>query len=167
MVRRNLTDIPIYPPPRGYVVRGFQAGDDVNWLAVQTRADSYNSFSLEMYCREFAEGADQLADRQLFLVSPAAEVTGTATAWLPERNVDGDFGRIHWVAVLPQMQGQGLGKVLLSSVCLQLKSLAYTRAYVTTEVWRRAAVQIYEQFGFEATVRSEVYGSSTGGSPTG
>ena len=80
---------------------------------------------------------------------------GTATAWFDENHRGRPFGRVHWVAVVPENQGCGLSKPLLSRVCSALRELGHEDAYLTTSTVRVPAIRLYMQFGFVPEINSE------------
>jgi GNAT superfamily N-acetyltransferase len=55
------------------------------------------------------------------------------------------------VAILPDYQGRGLSKPLLSQALRRLWELGHTRAYLTTSAERMVALRLYERFGFSVT----------------
>jgi ribosomal protein S18 acetylase RimI-like enzyme len=72
---------------------------------------------------------------------------GTVTAW--EGSFEGErMGRVHWLAVVPEEQGKGLGALLLSVACERLRLLGFERAYLVTSPLRTAAIRLYKRFGF-------------------
>jgi len=90
---------------------------------------------------------DELAKRQFYLCR-GEKVIGTATAWLGRDYKDGSYGRVHWVAIRPAYQGQGLSRPLMSEVLRALKRLGHERAYLTTSRRRPIAIRLYKSFGF-------------------
>jgi len=78
-------------------------------------------------------------------------------AWpLPDgRGSEGQrYGRVHWVAIVPEMQGKGLSKPMLSVVLDRLRELGHGRAYLTTNTVRTAAINLYLKFGFAPDIRA-------------
>jgi GNAT superfamily N-acetyltransferase len=148
MVRDNLDHIPHYELPAGYTFRWYRPGDEAVWRQIQAAADDYNDITLDLFLREFGLDIDRLAERQLYLVEAAGQLIGTATAWLDEHYQDPAYGRIHWVAITPAWQGQGLAKPLMTAICQRLKLLGHERAYLTTASARIPAINLYLQFGF-------------------
>jgi len=82
------------------------------------------------------------------VLDPAEEAVGTATAWVDDLNDDPAVGRVHWVALVPTVQGRGLAKPLMTAVCHRLQALGHRRAYLTTSMARTAAIGLYLKFGF-------------------
>ncbi|MCP4453411.1 MAG: GNAT family N-acetyltransferase, partial [Planctomycetes bacterium] len=58
------------------------------------------------------------------------------------------YGRVHWVAIIPKMQGHGLSKPLTSTICHRMQALGHAQAYLTTSTTRYGAINLYHQFGF-------------------
>ena len=149
MVRQDLDDIPLYPLPAPYTFREYKSGDETLWRQIQTAADHYNEITSELFGREFGADQSRLAERQLYLCEAEGQPVGTSTAWVDEHFQDPAYGRIHWVAILPAWQGQGLAKPLLSLTCQRLKALGHQRVYLTTESARIPALNLYLKFGFK------------------
>jgi ribosomal protein S18 acetylase RimI-like enzyme len=59
------------------------------------------------------------------------------------------------VAIIPERQGRGLAKALLSATCMRLRELGHTRLYLTTETPRLPAIALYLKFGFRPEIRNE------------
>jgi GNAT superfamily N-acetyltransferase len=154
MVRQDLDDIPPYPLPASYSFRGYKPGDEALWRQIQTAADRYNEITPELFEREFGTDPVRLAERQLYLCEGEGQPVGTSTAWVDEHFQDPTYGRIHWVAILPAWQGQGLAKPLLSLTCQRLKALGHQRVYLTTESARIPALNLYLKFGFKPFITS-------------
>ncbi len=156
MSRPHLDDLPSYQLPPGYSLRFYRPGDERLWVSLQAASDHYNDITAKLFVREFGDDVAGLASRQFFLVSNKQGPIGTASAWYG-RGDDPSPGRVHWVAILPEFQGRGLAKPLLSSVCTRLRELGYADAYLTTSTVRVPAINLYLHFGFapEPTSASE------------
>jgi GNAT superfamily N-acetyltransferase len=154
MVREHLEDIPMYLLPPAYTLRSFQPGDEQVWLEIQSSADRYNSITPELFTREFGGDQARLVRRQLYLCDTKQVAVGTATAWFDKRYRGKPYGRVHWLAILPEHQGQGLAKPLMTVILQRLKDLGHRRAYLTTSAARFVAINLYLQFGFVAWPRS-------------
>ena len=154
MVRENLQGIPDYASPSGYSVRWYQAGDEDLWLKIHLVADKLNSITPELFAREFGDQPSLLAQRQCFLFDAHRRPVGTATAWFNDNFNGGSYGRVHWVAIVPEQQGRGLGKALMTIVCHRLRELGHTRAYLTTSTARISAINLYRHFGFVPLIRA-------------
>ena len=140
--------VPHYDVPAGHSIRPYVPGDEHVWVHIQSAADRYNTISLDLFRREFGDDPTLLAKRMFFLLDAEWQAIGTATAWFDDNHLGRPFGRVHWVAILPEYQGQGLSKPLLSKVCSTLRELGHEEAYLTTSTARIPAISLYLKFGF-------------------
>jgi GNAT superfamily N-acetyltransferase len=154
MSRADVGEVPEFPVPTGFVLRWFKPGDERVWLEIQAAADEYDSFDQGRHEREFGTDVAELEQRQCFLCTAGGQAMGTATAWRDDLGVRPGYGRIHWVAVLPAYQGQGLSKPLLTAACRRLRELGHRGAYLTTSTARIVAINLYLSFGFVPDVRN-------------
>ena len=147
MTRENLDDVPRFDVPTGFSIRPYQPGDERHWWEIHERADAtllvHRNGSFRQF---FGANEEALRSRQRFLVAPDGQVIGTATAWLDSAAL----GRVHWVAIVPEYQGRGLSKPLLSQILLRLRELGHSRATLDTSSQRPRAIALYRQFGFVA-----------------
>lgn len=154
MIRQNLDDIPHYKLPVGFTLRAYQPGDEAAWLSIHLEADKHNVITVDTYSEQFGADSQTLAERQFYLCDDAGQAIGTATAWF--NTYRGEiYGRVHWVAIVPAMQGRGLARPLLSAVCQRMRELGHRRAYLTTESARLPAINLYLRYGFTPDIRSE------------
>ena len=153
MVRWNLERLPAFPLPAGFEIKWYEPGDERCWYEIHLRADRRNSITPELFGRQFGADAAVLKSRQCYLVARPGGIVGTATAWFQadEKN----FGRVHWVALDPGYQGQGLSRPLVSVVCERLKWLGHDKAFLSTSAERIPAIRTYRRFGFEPWIESE------------
>src|SRR5262245_50574199 len=115
MIRPSLHDFPHYPLPRPFTVRWYQDGDEQHWLAMKARADHFHQADLAYYQQTYGPYAHLLPDRQAFLCDETSSPIGTTTAWFED--VGGQrFGKVNWVFLVPEAQGRGLAKPLLSII---------------------------------------------------
>ena len=154
MTRANLDNSPEFEPPSGFSLRWYQPDDEAHWLRIHLAADHLNEITPELFQRQFGSDEKLLRERQCYLSDPHGDVIGTGTAWF-NNNFDGArWGRVHWVAIIPEFQGRGLGKALMTAICRRLPELGHQRAYLTTSTARVPAIKLYLKFGFEPLIRS-------------
>jgi len=154
MIRDSLDDIPDCTLPAGYSIRWSRPGDKDTWLKIQSLADEHNEVTPALFEREFGTDERVVSERQCFLCDGRGNAIGTGSAWF------GDFhgqslGRIHWIAIIPEHQGNGLAKPLLAAVCDRLRSLGHRPTYLTTQTCRLPAINLYAKFGFVPLIESE------------
>lgn len=155
MVRPTLEGVPGPDLPKGYSLRYYRPGDEEAWTRIWLAADVFGQATPETFARAYGDRAEALGERQLFLCDDAQTAVGTATAWFPDSNVDAEAGLVHWVAIVPELQGRGLARPLLSATLLRMRELGYGRAALITQSGRVPAVGLYLAFGFLPRVRCE------------
>ena len=155
MIRPGLADLGAYPLPPGFRLRSYQAGDRDRWLRIITATEQHLPVTAGLHHRAFGTDEAELAGRQLFLEAPDGAAVGTATAWFGSEPFSPDWGRVHWLAILPRWQGQGLSSPLLDATLQRLHDLGHQRAYLITEIVRRPAIRLYLKFGFTPDIRTE------------
>ena len=156
MVQVDLDRVPQYPLQHSYSVRWYRPGDEELWAAIWTAAgDGHHETRLEQHQRQFAESPDQLPSRQFFLMNNSGQPVGTSTAWFDESYHGQPFGRVHWVAIVPEHQGRGLSKPLMTITCNRLRELGHERACLGTQTSRIAAINLYSEFGFVPDIRCQ------------
>lgn len=154
MIRDSLDDIPNYPLPIDYSARWYRPGDERLWVDVWSRAEEYLEITHELFVEQFGSHAQPLAERQCFLCDTRGEAIGTATAWFDDDYCGRPYGKLHWVAIVPEAQGRGLAKPLLSIVLNRMAELGHARCYLGTSTARIPAVNLYCKFGFVPHVRN-------------
>ena len=154
MVRDSLLNIPSYILPDEYRIKWYRPGDEALWLRIQLKADQYNDITPATFDKAFGKSLDLLLNRQCFLLDDTDTAVGTATAWFNDNYNGVGYGRLHWVALIPEKQGRGLSKPLMSTICNQLRELGHERAYLTTLSVRIPAINLYHKFGFRPEIRS-------------
>ncbi len=155
MLRNNLEDIPVFALPAGFSLRWYRRGDEANWLRIDTLANPESPCAPDFFGRCFGADHDLLAQRQCYLLNGSGEAIGTASAWFDDNFQGARIGRIHYVAVIPEFQGRGLSKPLMTVVCQRLRELGHDRAYLATSTARIPAINLYLAFGFVPLSRTE------------
>jgi GNAT superfamily N-acetyltransferase len=157
MVHRDLARVPRYPMPGGYSMRFYREGDVAAWARVQQAAEKLMSPPPDesTFLKEYGSDHAYLAERILFLVGPDGADIGTIGAWNDSVFENREIGRIHWVAIVPEAQGAGLAKPMLSAACDVLRAHGYSEAWLWTSTGRVPALNLYRQFGFTPYPRDE------------
>jgi GNAT superfamily N-acetyltransferase len=154
MILEELSNIPNYELPPAFSFKWYVPGDEQSWIEIQQSSDRYNQISLELFHQQFGNDLEELRERQCFILNAEKQSIGTATAWFDRNYLGKEYGRIHWVAITPKMQGQGLGKPLMTFICQRLREMGYSRVYLTTSPERIAAINLYLKFGFMPQVQN-------------
>jgi ribosomal protein S18 acetylase RimI-like enzyme len=148
MVRDHLEDLPSFACPPGYTLRTFRPGDAAHWARIETLAGEFPSEeeALRHFEKEFGSHMHEVTERCFLLEDSQGVPIGTAMAWRGEFH-DEVRGRVHWVGIVPDSQGRGLSKPLLSAV-MQHLAHDHSAAYLTTQTTSYRAVNLYLKFGF-------------------
>lgn len=154
MCRPTLDGLPVWAVPMGFSLRTYQPGDENAWVAIHLQADRWNRVTLETFWKEFGLDVTLLAARQFYLCDAAGAAIGTATGWFNAAYYGQPWGRIHWVALLPEYHGRGLAKPLLAAACWRMRELGHDKAYLVTSSARIPAINLYRSFGFEPEIRT-------------
>ncbi|TVR61894.1 MAG: GNAT family N-acetyltransferase [Spirochaetaceae bacterium] len=155
MVREHMRDLPAFELPSGFTYRYFTEGDESHWAEIETRAGEFPNpaDARAHFSKEFGAHTDEMRSRCVFIVDETtSKPVGTATAWHGEW--DGvEQGRLHWVGLVPELHGRGLGKAIVSLAMHRMASL-HTRAYLTTQTTSFVAIKIYLDFGFTPVLKT-------------
>jgi GNAT superfamily N-acetyltransferase len=156
MKRASLDTIAKHPAPSGFSFRMFRPGDEKTWTDIWQRSDKFGiQFTPQTFAQEFSADQEAIAQRQFYLLDPAGAPIGTAAAWFPDDAHARDCGCVHWVAIVPEMQGRGLSRPLLATTLERMKELGYRSSYLRTQTVRLAAIKLYLEFGFVPEISKE------------
>jgi GNAT superfamily N-acetyltransferase len=70
-------------------------------------------------------------------------------------NVASEGAHLRWYIVSPELQGQGIGRLLLHQAIQFCRELNYSRIYLWTFEGLEAARRLYEQNGFQMVFQQE------------
>jgi ribosomal protein S18 acetylase RimI-like enzyme len=154
MIRTNTAQIPGFILPPGYALRRFRAGDRESWAEIETAAGEFKSFAdaLRRFDAEFLPHRKELRSRMIFLLDELGTTVGTGTAWYDKRRRSGEYGRLHWIAIIPSYQGRHLAKPLVSEV-MKILVRRHNTIYLTTQTSSYKAVNLYLDFGFRPFIQ--------------
>lgn len=152
----DLTEIPSYPLPSEYQFRFFGAEDDnKKWAGIVTATGEFSAETkaLKRFSQEFLPYLEAVKKRIVFLETTSGKTAGTAAAWYGEWNNE-TIGRLHWIEILPEFQGNGLGRPLITEA-MKLLALYHTQAYLKTQTTSRAAIHLYKKLGFKPVITND------------
>jgi len=135
------------PNPAAY--RGLPAGysfrlcrpDELNiWAHIATE-EIYASYALAFYNRTYAPHADDFFRRCTFVCDGNGNPVATSMIWRSY----GQINTVGWTRVLPNHEGKGIGRALLSEI---LRTAEYP-VYLHTQPTSICAIKLYADFGFK------------------
>jgi GNAT superfamily N-acetyltransferase len=155
MVRGDLHKIPEFALPEGFALQWYRPGHEELWLRIHLETERHRLIAPGLFVQQFGSDPQLLTQRQCYLYGPGGTAAGTATAWFDHAFQGQAYGRVHWVAVLPEYQRRGCGKALVAVTCRRLRELGHERAYLATSALRVPAIRLYLQFGFKPLIRTQ------------
>lgn len=148
MLRDSLEDVPQFPLPGGYRMRPWRRGDRETWLRIERAVEPAGAIPDKLFDSEFGDDLPAMAKRCRFLVAPDGRDAGTITAWYLRRYLGRAWGRIHYVAIVPEHQGRGLSRCIMTAAMNRLRALGHRRAMLATQTHRIPAIRTYLRFDF-------------------
>ena len=155
-LKRNNTQVVDVPSLASeYSIRSYQAGDEKNWFELFSQNFLANIVDINIFSEYFSAGKELLKQRQFYLYQEDENnVVATATAWFNDNYRDQvePIGRLHWVAVHPKCQKEGLGRFIVSYACRKLVDCGYKYSYLRTYSFRLSAIELYLSIGFQPEI---------------
>jgi ribosomal protein S18 acetylase RimI-like enzyme len=155
MVRKSVKNIPRYDLPEAFKVKWYKPGYEKYWYEIHDKSEKHVELTPDLFDEQFKKDVPSLEKRQFYIFDSNDLAVGTSTAWFNENYNGQPYGQIHWVAIIPEMQGKGLAKPLLSILCNRLIELGHTRIFLITESLRLPAINLYYKFGFVPDIKSK------------
>ncbi len=154
------TPLPEVEVPEGYTIVGYQPGDEVAWGEIESSVLEFETpqAATEYFLRDYVPYDTEVKRRTLFAQDASGRKVGTFTAWW---NYTGSrrVPFMHWVAVMPEHQGRGVGKALVAAgVRLMVEIEGDCEMFLHTQTWSHKAIRIYRWAGFELDTQNEAPG---------
>ena len=156
MERQLDEDLPEPVVPSGVEIRTFVPGEDEqDWLRV-------NAAAFADHPEQALIDADDLADRMAepwfdpkgFFV---ATIDGTMVGFHWTKQHQDQLGEVYVLGIEPSAAGRGLGKALLLTGLRSLREQGNTRVELYVEADHRAAIGLYQSYGFAIVSRDVMY----------
>lgn len=159
MCRPPEAELPLFELPEGYAFSMFQPGDEKEWAEIEASVLEFprGVDALVHFEKRFLYAPHELERRCLFIEDPQGKKIATATIWWEYSGKRRDPW-VSYVAVMPQYQGLGLSKALLSRLLQLSEEIEGKRKiYLHTQTWSHRAVKLYEKFGFYITKEPNLF----------
>ena len=131
------------PLPAGYSVRLCREDELETWMALNAGSPESFPFLQDYYQRVYQNKGKLFFEKCLFVCDSQDTPVGTCFLW----KAYGKITTLHWLKVLPQLEGLGLGRGLLSQVLAQAGPEDFP-IYLHTHPSCFRAVHLYGEFGF-------------------
>lgn len=158
MIRPTMNGIPSYPFPDGYWMRHWEKDDLQLWITLNSPGFDEGQINEELFHQEYGTD-DTLHTQRIYFLMHNDQVIGTISAWFGDdeygENYGKHVGRIHWVGIVPEYQGKGLSKPMMSYACHKLIELGHKSAFLHTETELIPALGLYLRFGFQPDINSD------------
>ena len=106
------------------------------------------------YLKRMYASKERFNRNGFFLITTRSETVATAFAWT-DRVGETEVGVVHWVAVAPESQRNGVDRAVVELVLNHLCSSGFKRALIRTETFREDAISMYRSLGFERVCGNE------------
>ena len=158
--------LPYCEMPKCFTIALYQPGDEAAWGEIESSVLEFDTpqAATAYFVRDYVAYDTEVKRRTLFAVDDDGNKVGTFTAWW---NYTGTrrIPFMHWVAVMPQYQGRGIGKALIAAgVRLMVEIEGDVEMFVPTQTWSHRAIRLYQWAGFELDTQNEApggYGNQT------
>lgn len=142
--------MPEAPLPEGFCFKLYEPGVEEDWCRIQRGAGAFGNMAdaRRVFESEFSANPGLLVRRMVFIYGKDGEPAATGALW-QGRDLGETMERVHWVAVVKEKQGLGLGKALVARLMeLYRDEGSDLGIYLTTQTTSYRAINIYRQFGF-------------------
>ena len=132
------------PLPEGYHIRLCRPKEREVWEKLNLDDPRYPQYMAQYFDRVYGERQEEFFQRCTFVCDEEDRPVATCFLW---RAYGGRLPTLHWFKVLPQLEGRGLGRALLTHL---LKDLGPgdLPLYLHTHPHCFRAVGLYADFGF-------------------
>lgn len=145
---------PRFELPDGYAFAPFPDDGRAIWTAIQNATGTYGVIDATLFDREFGSNADEHRER-IFFVEHRGMPVGVSAAWHAGPRAPAGAQRLHWLAVMPDHQRRGPGRLLVLETLRRFRALGANRAYLTTGSENRRAIALYRRIGFLPAPRDD------------
>jgi mycothiol synthase len=146
---KRARSLPTTRVPDGYELRGFQPGDEEQWLELQ-HLGGFNHWDLEGIEKYLEDPVRREGSRVVTTGDRLVAVTFAT----PHKSL-GRVGYLDFVVSHPDYRGLGLGRAVCSGVTKFFVDHGYDSVILLTDDWRLPAIGVYLSLGFEPVMERE------------
>lgn len=139
--------VPAYTLPAGYTIRSLAGESEVAaYVELHRAVFESRNMTVEWRARTLRR-PEYTSDLDLVAVAPDGRLAGFCIGWL-SKNGEEVSGQIEPLGVHQDFRQLGLGRALLAEALQRLRRQGARQVYVETDVYRGAALGVYETAGF-------------------
>ena len=128
-------------------IRNYKNGDENYWAEIEYKIGDFSSVeeAKEYFVQKY--NSDELAEKCFFAETSDGKVVGSCIAWYDQKD-NAIVSSLHWLAVLPAHQNNGIGRALVIAVMNYYKENNLLPVYLHTQPWSYKAIKLYYSLGF-------------------
>ena len=133
--------------PQGFFFRPCRRNEIDIWTRVVTE-EAYIGYAVKFYENVYAKNADEFYKRCIFVCDAHDMPVGSSFIW----RAYGKINTVGWTRVLPEYEGKGIGRALLSEV---LRTAEFP-VYLHTQPSSLCAIKLYSDLGFALITNDKI-----------
>lgn len=134
--------------PPSYHLRRCRRGEVDTWMKMPfddpLEAERHRPLMKAYFDRVYAPRTKEFFERCAFVCDSEDTPIGTGFVW----RIYGELNTLHWFKVVPEHEGQGVGRGLLSIILGSLEPADFP-VYLHTHPVNLRAIKLYSDFGFQ------------------
>lgn len=147
LTRERALAIPEWTPPKGYVVRPYRPGDEIQWSELLVERGFPEWKDVKKLVEEGLTEPER-RDGTRFIEYEGRKIVAATMA--SQRGVNPPAGALDYVVASTRHAGKKLGYGVCAAVIRYLVGRGYPRIVLGTDDWRLPAIKTYLKLGFEA-----------------
>lgn len=148
MMCKTLNQAALTPLPHGFHIRNCRKDELDTWMAMPfdrpAEAIAYKKFMEDFFATTYGGREELFYNNTLFVCNPSDQPIATCLLWKAYQ----EFNTIHWLKVVKEYEGLGIGRALLSIILKDLTTNEFP-IYLHTQPGSYRAIKLYADFGFE------------------
>lgn len=131
--------------PEGFSFANYRRGMESDWTRIMCSVAFFDApeKAEKVFREDFLRFPQEAERRVFFILSPEKTPVASCSAW-----IEGDYRKLHWLALEPEYQGRGLGRAMAEKVLYFFQQAGEKPIYLDTQTSSHRAVCLYLKEGF-------------------